>query len=529
MRLNRALLLLIPLILTGLLYWPSLFYPIAWGNAEILEQSSFWGPAFFRPISSYFLSTIPSLFDDGVIGFRFASLAFHLLNVALLMVVLWRADVDRWLAVTLSTVWAIIPLHASTLTLVEGQPTLISTSLILFGFLALLKSDKLVSIVVSTVLFCLAVLTYEASIAGAILAVIYMNRSKRFGVSAYLLALPFVIYFLVEFIWSQSPFILIENYGWRVLTFPLVYGSYFFESLSGARMTISDAVLSVNAREISDLSLMIGLFLAAVVLQVVIWRKVERARKYIVIFNVMLLPFSQIIPTQSYRSDIFIYAASIGWWGMLWATLFKFVRQPKWQMTAMSVVVIALGVGLYTYLPVFKSKPMLVEYTLDNFPKTRMANYEYGVLALESGNTSSALAHFNQARDTNPHLYSFIDNTQLSVEMASLVMQNGQYERALAMYQEIEETQGLTTKMKLDIGVCYKNIGQPENAYDYLVAFQKEYPNDLRGMEKMSELYIDLGRKNDAIEELNRILKYFPEHSNRDGINRAIQALREAR
>jgi tetratricopeptide (TPR) repeat protein len=158
-----------------------------------------------------------------------------------------------------------------------------------------------------------------------------------------------------------------------------------------------------------------------------------------------------------------------------------------------------------------------------------MANFEYGVLALESGNTSSALAHFNHARNTNPFLYSFVDNTQLSVEMASLVMQNGQYERALAMYQEIEETQGLTTQMKLDIGVCYKNIGQPEDAYDYLVAFQKEYPNDLRGMEKMSELYIDLGRKNDAIEELNRILKYFPEHSNRDGINRAIQALREAR
>lgn len=547
MRLTKPLLLLLPLVIISFVYWPVLGFDFAWlDQFEIIDRGliiesfgDFFSiifsddgnyPGYHRPLYNAIHSLDLMVWGKDPMGFHLSSLFLHLVNVALLTILLRNWGLDKWLVLSIVLVWGLAPLNAATVAPIHSKADLLSTTFVFLGLHFIQKEGWHRSVVLATIAFILAVLSKEVALAGVLLAGLFLY-SRGVGRDArwFSILAPLVVIIITKMSSAGDSFSQTGEYFWRLLTFPLVYGSYFFESMTGARLSVSDAVWSVNGREVINVILYLGMAISAIILQYLLWRRVPSARPFILVFNLFLLPVSQIIPTLHFRADRFLYVASAGWWGMWLTTWFSFVKSPVLQRAVPMAVALGLGIGLYTYLPVFENDETLFGYTVEKFPECREANAYLGMIALEEKNYSASLGYFSIALNNNPDLFSYVDRMTVRANMATVRMRNGQYRDALDMLLKVEEERGPSPSLDLNIGICYKMLGDPEKAFQYIASFQKVYPDDLKGMEKMAEVYIDLGRKNMAIEEFNRILRLYPAHPNREGINAAVQALKEAR
>lgn len=544
---TNTFLLFLPILLALLLYWPSLGYDFAWiDQYEILDRglilasiSDFWGALFFddqnfpgyhRPLYTAMHSLDYAIWGTNPLGFHLSSVVFHLLNVGLLLLVLRRMKLNDLLILLIVTAWAIAPLNAASVALIHSKGDLLSTTFVLLSFLVYLRNDNRFS----PLLFALCLLgglwSKEVAIAGAVLVGVDIVSSWKERMKyGYALLCVLVIFVLQRFMLEGNTFEVTENYWSRLTTFPLVYGSYFFESMTGVRLSISDAVWSVSGRDIGEIALYILMAISAAVLQFFLWRRLPQSRPFILLFNLFLLPVSQLVPTLHYRADRFLYLASLGWYGMMGVGIFALVKNELWRKMVIAVVVVSFGLGLLTYLPIFKNDKSLFGYTLDQYPECREANAFYGLMMMEEKDYTSSMGHFSKAINNNPNLYSYVDKKSVKANIGTLYLRQGEYKRALEMYEDVIALNGYSPSLDLNMGIAYKMLGQTEKAYQHLTTFQNVYPEDLKGMEKMAEVYIDLGRKQKAIDEFNRILRLYPDHQNRQGINAAIEGLRNAR
>lgn len=463
-------------------------------------------------------------------GFHLSSVFLHAINALLLLFILSKFQVSPISSLLMVGVWAVMPIHATSVGLIHAKADLLSTFFLFLGVATWFWKRNLIGSLLTGFFLLLALLSKEVALAGIAVAAIYISRlgGEKNKIRNYvILGVPVLVYLIIRLNTGLFSFDASEgDYLRRLATFPIVYGSYFFESLPGIRLGISDAVWAIGSKGWSYNALYLSLCLAAIIIQWLIWRKVKSARPFIVLFNLMLLPVAQIVPIQHFRADRFLYLSSFGWVGMFVMTgQYYLSKRERFMMGLFGLVILIFGVRLAIYLPVTKNDNTLFSYTYDHFPECRESNSYLGKMAMDRDDNSMALLYFSKSLNANPDLYSYVDYSPVRANLGTIKLRRGQYQEALELFDRVEGGPERYPKMYLNIGICYKMLGRPQEAYDNLVLYQKIYPDELRGMEKMAEVYVDLGRKNKAIEELNRILYHFPNHENAAGIKAAVQEL----
>jgi len=537
------LLVFIPLLFTLFLYVPSLSFDFAWldfteilGGQLIIDD---WIKIFFiddanasiyhRPLYNLIHTMDFRLWRQDPYGYHLSNVILHLANVTLLFFFLLRLEIKNIGVLPLTIIWAVLPVLVPVVALIHAKGDLLYTFFFLIGAILFLKQEKKWNILVLLFLL-LSLLSKETAVGGILFLLIHGRLKGRDWKSLWPIISAIFIFVVIKVI------TLTQSHGQglgfdfhRLLTFPLVYGSYFFESLTGARLGISDTVFAWNGREILSLIKDLSFFIVAVGMQVFCWKKIPASRPFILIFNLFLLPVSQIIPSLHFRADRFLYFAAVGWIG-IWAT---FLRHWIKKDLAMTVIWI-LAVGWFAFrsfeqIPYYKNNETLFERVLEVSPENREARAFMGQKMLEDQDYSAAIFHLSRALNGNPKMYSYVNRKTTKANLGTAKLNIGQYDDCIKIYKNLAEKYGSPPEYDFNWSLCYKNSGQAQNAYDRMVRYQRKYPNDIAAMEKMAEIYIDLGKKSRAIDEFNKVLKMKPDHQYKEEINRAIIQLRQSR
>lgn len=543
MRLSLPLIIFLPLLIAGLVFYPAISFDFTWlAHSHILERGVIldsWDQFFptlfgngknslgnFRPMYSFYQTLEFGLWGENPSGHHASSLFLHFVNILLVTLVLKKIRLDNWQILGVVLIWSIIPVSVPAVALLVGKAQLLSTAFILCAFLVSNGGHKFWHLFFYVLFSVLAVLTTEIAISGVVLCALWAHGQKGEWKSYVWLSVIPALVALTGYLYTVSSLSSITvNYGWRIATFPFVYASYFFESMPAIRLTISDATWSVNTWEVGKIVYYFFLLLSSIILQILMWQKIPATRIFILIFNIYVMSVSQILPTDYFRADRFLYVAAIGWIGMFWMTILHFIKGVRWRSLILIVIAGYYFLNSQNYLSVFQDDGALSEHILDHSPDNREAHYQLGKDRLEEDNLSAALAHLTRAAYGDPYLFSHVDEKAARFQLAKARMATGEYHLALELFKTIEGESERFPKLDLYIGICYKMTLQPEMAYEYLVKYQKKYPDELEGMEKMAEIYIDLGQKNNAINELNKILRLYPDHPNRQGISDAVNQL----
>ena len=497
----KRLLFLIPVVIAGIIYSPSLGFDFAWldhaeilGQQLILSDAQEWARAFFmddanhsayhRPMYNVMHTVDWALWGNDAGGYHLTNLLLHLANMVLVFFILQKLKVDHWPSLALALLWAIIPVHVPVVTLIHAKGDLLSTFFLLCGILIYLSKSK--GYAIWTGLFLLfGLLTKEVAIAGAAFLLIYEKETflKDWKKSLPIL-IPVIVYVVLRAMTYGSGGEVEGGYVNRLLTFPLVYGSYFFESLPGVRLGISDTEWVWSAQPTGQLIGRGIMLLAGVAIQVFLWKKMPASRPFVLIFNLFLLPVSQLIPTLHIRADRFLYMASLGWIGMMGYALKAVVRKDVLIYAFIAILGAWFVFRVVTEVPAYENDAKLFKATIERSPKNREAHGYLGNIALEEGDNSAAVFHFVRALNSNPKLLSFVDRKTAKANLGTAKLRLQQYREAVQLFEDVAKESRSPVDLDFNIGLCYKMMGQPQKAYDHFIRFQRKYPEDIPTMEK---------------------------------------------
>ena len=531
----------LPILIGVIVYLPVLSFDFAWlDQFEILDRgliinsfddfvSTFLVSdgnysLYHRPLYNLAHTMDLMLWSENPMGFHGTNLFLHAANLVLLTFWLKRLGLDKMIIAIIVLSWAVLPINAAVVALIHAKGDLLTTMFFLIGLNALTRPNFRGANLVIGISLLLALLSKETAVGGLLMIGIWKwNDIKENRALAMALISPLLIFALLRLATSGVGYTSFDVV--RIATFPSVYASYFFESMTGLRTTVADSVWAISTLSWNELLMTSTMFVSALVVQVVIWKKMPQARPFILLFNCMLIPVSQVIPTLHFRADRFLYLASFGWIATFWITVSTLLdRKIVTALLALMLIGIQL-INLTDYLPVFKNDRTLFTYTLDKEPHCREALSFLGLEAMNNKDYAQSKTLFLQALNGNPRLYSFVDRSTTKANLATISMRQGEFHEALNMFQGVEGGSEKYPQLNLNLGICYKMIGKPRKAFDYLTSYQNSFPDELQGMEKMAEVLIDLGKKQEAVNEFNRILRLYPDHPNKNGIIDAMYML----
>lgn len=542
---QRFLSILFLIVVAFALYFSALSFEFAWlDDTEILGgkliannlQEAFrmwlWDDgnytSYHRPVYNWMHSIDWAIWGKNAFGFHLSSLVIHILNGILFFTLLRRLTTWTWGAFLLCLLWLVIPVHVPTVALIHAKGDLLSTLFLLTTFHLLLFEKKGWHLLGGFTLL-LALGSKEVALAGVLFMTIYFFRKHQKQGTRWIAIIAPTLLYLVFRLLSTSEHFEGGQYVHRILTFPLVYGSYFWESMSGLRLSISDTVISWGARDAMDLVIHLVMLFGAMGIQWWSWKKVPESRAFILLFNLFLLPVSQIIPTLHFRADRFLYMASFGWLGM-WATLtHHYLGKRNLSMVAGGIIGIYFFWQSQKEMPFYQNSESLFSRTIELEPANREARGYMGLMASLGGDESHAIFHYTRALNGNPSIFSYSDRHMVRANMAVSQMRLFQYDAALNNFLQSYEALGQPVNMDFNIGLCYKNTRQSQKAYEHFVRFQRRYPEDMTVMEKLVEVYVDMGKRNKAMEEINRILRIKPDHPHAAALKDAMIQLQNAR
>ena len=451
MNLKSFGLLALPIIVGVLVYLPVLSFDFAWlDQFEILDRgliinslddfiSTFlvsdgnYG-LYHRPLYNLAHTIDLTLWNENPSGFHGTNLLLHVANLVLLTFWLKHLGLDKMIIAIIVFSWAVLPINAAVVALIHAKGDLLTTMFFLIGLNALTRPNFRGANVVISISLLLALLSKETAVGGLLMIGIWkwsdIKENKELAIA---LISPLLIFVLLRLSTSGVGYTSFDLV--RIATFPSVYASYFFESMTGLRTTVADSVWSVSTLSWGDLLMTSTMFISALVLQVVLWRKMPQSRPFILLFNCMLIPVSQVIPTLHFRADRFLYLASFGWMAMFWITITSLIDK-KLATAVLAFVVIGIQViRLMDYLPVFQNDRTLFTYTIEKEPNCREALSFLGLQAMKDGDYEQSNKLFLKALNGNPHYYSFVDRSTTKVNLATLVMRQGDYYEALNVFQ----------------------------------------------------------------------------------------------
>ena len=493
---------------------------------------------FYRPLQEVSNMIDYAIWGEAPVGFHITNIVLHAIVAALVFIFLFYLAGDLLTAALASLFYAIHPIHTEAVAYIAGRADPLYSIFMLLSLILFIKVAKwgnfvkkdIFLYILSLIMFIFSLLCKETAIIMPLIVGIYIvffikgaylkERYNRIKFSWVPYAAISCIYAIMrttvlnfssgatESLFSGVPLML------RLLTFLRSIGIYIrilvlpVDLHMERTLTIAKSIL-----EIPSLIAIGALCLTAWA----VWYTYRRSRLAsfaILWFFINMLPFSNIVPLNTFIAEHWVYIASIGPFllvamGIVW--LYNKITTPKIAI----IFICAIGIifGMYATITVTRNKEWADEIefyknTLKYHPNNTRVYLNLGNAYYERGDISGAIREYKKVLDIDENYAVAYGNIgTANLRLGNLDLSEKYLSKAI--------------QLKPDYPVAYYNLG--------LVSFeQKRYRQASRALEKATEQmpqfyqawemlgrsYVELGEHIKAREAFDKSLEIFPDQDN---------------
>jgi len=435
-KLNNFLLVVFLILVTALVYLPSLKNDFVWDDYYVIVVNSFikswknfsliFTPNYFTPIQELDslrietgsgevtyrpVVTISYFLDYGVwklnpFGYHFTSLLLHLANVGLLFLLIQFLLKNRYLAFLSALIFALHPVNTEAVDVISFREDLLVFLFLISSFILFIKKDyskgikKNLASVSSVGLFLCALFSKENALVFPMLLFLYdfffvfkqkcSSLLKQF-IRRYLgYFLAVICYLIIILIFRKNMINLIEylhpqeSIYVKFLLMLTAFTTYLFWLLLPFNIRIVPADANLSIYPIFSLISIISLLTLAFVLR----KRIKEISFAIFWFFIMLLPVSNIIPLANKIACRYLYLPMVGFSLAIIIILFRlyelksnfFSKYFIKKLARSALVIILISYAIFTLVRhcVWKNALRLWQEVVEYYPTSALAHFNLG-------------------------------------------------------------------------------------------------------------------------------------------------------
>ena len=484
------------------------------------------------------------------LGFHLSSLALHLAAVVLAMILMKRLGWDTWAAALLGLFWGLHPVNAEVVGLIHAKADLLCAVLLLASAHLVLHACRAAEqrpgryVALAVAVFAAALLAKETAFAWPLFAIAvwtYLRRRrpreallvKTYTVAGSCVAIAALVYRTIDGRFAGA------LVGWvplpeRLATFAEVYIRYVAMLLWPVGISVSDTVLRASAWPAIHGVVVVMACVAVAGVQALGWARMPSLRPWIALYNLALLPVSQIVPLLHFRSERFLYIPSLAFLGAA-VTVVRHVVPDRRSMLPHRAGLALVGAVAVFYAGLDRSRIERFGDDRELFAAEVDANPDYleGLSVLGSyydraGDFARAVSYFRRALAPRLSTISYLprDGAVLGLSHALLRLNRPGEVVALAeAWLPLMRPSPYVRELRYNAGVAAFSLGRFAYAIDALEPYGREHPADgdcafLTGTAAARVGNVDLARR-----ELERYLALSPAAADRSYVEGLLRQL----
>ncbi|MEM8712779.1 MAG: tetratricopeptide repeat protein, partial [Planctomycetota bacterium] len=496
-----------------------------------IDDDNFAG--YHRPIYNLMHSLDRWVWGLDPFGFYLSSLLLHSLTAVLLFAVLRGLAFGPRAAFAAAALFGLHPVVSSVAGLVHSKADLLVTTfllLMILGIQRLRASGPLTSgawSLLAAAGLALALFTKELGFLAPIALVFWLPQIRSWARERSALVTAFALYSvaaagLVVF-WrlgrgagSYESDLSLEE---RLLTFMTVYVDYARKIVFPHDPSICDSVTVFSAMAVTERLLWASAFTALVGAQWLAVRHHRWSAKWLVLYNLALVPVAQIIPILHFRADRFLYIPVLCVACLLVDAARRIERTRLRPLTAAALAALTLAAGVQTARRVecFANNEALFTAEIERTP-----DYLEGLSVLarhhdQLGEYRRAKPLWDRALASYPGRQSFIDLDATLISSSHNSLALGDVDEA---YEQLsvrldEMGPGLKDHARYNLAVAAWRLGKYEEAHRQFETYGRAYPGHASCQFLLGRACLVLGRYAEGLEALGHYLELVPDAADR--------------
>lgn len=479
-------------------------------------------------------------------GFHLSSILLHGLNGVLLLALCKRLSFGGTAAFVVAALWILHPVNTAVAGLIHSKADLFVTTMglssILLCIRALDRSSR-APFLGAGLCFLVALLTKELAFALPIGLSFWAWREKRmrpFAAASWMLLLAIWVY-RSSFAASEAHELAIGHFE-AFKTFTVVYVDYARRLFLPFDPSICD---TVTVQGTLGRGTQLGYFIALVIwggAQALAWRKQPELRKWILVYNLALLPVSQfIVPSLHFRADRFLYVPSLALIAGCVEGCLLLAKRPGFAL--ITVNRIALTAGLLIGATFFaKTRSRLRDFQSDETlflsEIARTPDYLEGLAGLAAhydriGEFERASNYFQAClegpiRGDGRRRISYIESSSFLVNFSfNLIARQrpGEAKRLLRENWSGIKTARAREQASYNLAVCEYRERNFDAALPLLTEYAASHPADASCRYLLGVSAMELGQRDLARDSFRVYLELAPQAPDRDQVEGFLKQL----
>lgn len=525
--------------------------------AEVLAPSTVTG--YYQPLTmvSLMLDSALGGCENNLLPFHRTSLALHVANTALVIVLLHLLFRNIWIAAAVGLLFGVHPMTVESVTWISDRKTLLAAffafwSLLFYVLFARTSAKKYYAACLLAYLLALLSKPTSTFLPFAMLLMDYwpLNRLSRKSV---LEKLPFLVLFVVFSVitfvsqvsaaggwlpgqeqhgWLNPPLIICHN----IIFYPL---KMLWPAGLSSHYAYPHPFVISNPKVLANVTAAILL----IVLLVVSLRWTRAALTGSLIFFVTILPTMQIFKfSDVIAADKFAYLPSFGVLMILASFLLWLYNNKLRRALLISIVVLLLAgaeaVAARRYLVCWRDTVSLFKHMLDVSPDSALLHSHLALAYSEAGQNEKAVELLNKAVTIDPSEYRAYYNLgtvyfdlkryQDSIDafqnvirifpkyddaytnLAGVYAAAGDLDKAVELFKQAIAVNPSKSRTYFNLGKAYFKLNRYQDAEDAFKKAIRFSPKEADAYTALACVYVPLGRFADEIEPCKKAIEFAP-------------------
>ncbi len=517
-----------PLIQDSTLYGKALTSDVwAFKGDGTISASNYYRPTFISWLILNFL-----FFGTSPLGWHFLNILLHTGVCLLIFLLLRRWKMPPVLALAITLIFAVHPVHSESVVWISGSPDLLFG---VFLFSALwfaenvsqnyLKSEqsktKLITVkpldlIITLIFYAFALGSKEIGILCFPLFFLIFSRSTN-KTNAVKMTIPFVIIAILYFAarWLALGAISLPpedgvSLTATIRTIPAMFVFYLEQIIFPVRLAVNHSLRPLAEINFFEFALPLLISAAAIALFWLLAKKSFVQKFGFALFILTLAPAmsATAFPTEQIVHDRYLYLPLLGFLMMIFPYLAKLIEKIAKEKANFALILLTIIVGLpltaktFFYNQVWKNDLALWSHTVTIDKNSAFSWSQYGAFLTESGKTDEAIAAYNNSIDVRPTAAAFYGQAR------NLLTQN-KFEEAVFDLKTVlempdEKINSYTLYQAYELmAIALVQQKKYDEAQKYLFGARKRLPIYYAALtEKLAVVMYQSGAKTSALREL---------------------------